>query len=64
MRRREPQTRPGTWLSREEFAKIIEVDGHRLSDAMRAAFEDFDRLGLSAEERRQAIIERFKPTPE
>ncbi|MGB9369621.1 MAG: hypothetical protein WCE79_26810 [Xanthobacteraceae bacterium] len=35
-------------------------DGLRLSDAMRAAFEDFDRRKLTAEERREAIIKRFK----
>jgi hypothetical protein len=47
-------------LTREEFAKISEVDGLRLSDAMRDAFEDFDRRKLTPEERRQAIIKHFK----
>src|SRR6185295_16068979 len=49
-------------LTREEFAKISEVEGLRLSDPMKQAFADFDRRGLSPEERRQAIIDRFKQT--
>jgi len=47
-------------LTREEFAKISEVEGLRLSDPMKQAFADFDRRGLSPEQRRQAIIDRFK----
>ena len=35
-------------LTREEFAKISEVDGLRLSDSMREAFEDFDAAGDTA----------------
>ncbi|HEV7877919.1 class I SAM-dependent DNA methyltransferase [Bradyrhizobium sp.] len=49
-------------LTRAEFAKISEVEGLRLSKPMQQAFADFDRRGLSAEERRQAIIDRFKHT--
>jgi hypothetical protein len=51
--------RPG--LTREEFAKISEVEGLRLSEPMQQAFAEFDRRGLSPEQRRQAIIDRFKP---
>jgi predicted XRE-type DNA-binding protein len=47
-------------LTREEFARISEVEGLRLSDEMTEAFADFDRRNLTAEERRQAIIARFK----
>ena len=47
-------------LTREEFARISEVEGLRLSEPIKQAFADFDRRGLSAEERRQAIIDRFK----
>ncbi len=50
-------------LTREEFAKISEVEGLRLSDEMKEVFADFDRRDLTAEERRQAIIERFKRDP-
>jgi hypothetical protein len=56
---REPANAPR--LTREEFARISEVEGLRLSEPMKQAFADFDRRGLSAEERRQAIIDRFKP---
>jgi hypothetical protein len=36
-------------LTREEFAKISEVDRLRLTDSMREAFEEFDRRKLTAE---------------
>jgi predicted XRE-type DNA-binding protein len=47
-------------LTREEFAKISEVEGLRLSDEMKEAFADFDRRKLTAEQWRQEIIGRFK----
>jgi hypothetical protein len=47
-------------LTREEFAKISEVEGLRLSEPIKQAFKDFDRRGLSPDERRKAIIDRFK----
>jgi type II restriction/modification system DNA methylase subunit YeeA len=56
------QNRKAPRLTREEFAKISEVEGLRLSDPMKQAFADFDRRGLSPKERRQAIIDRFKRT--
>ena len=49
-------------LTREEFARISAVEGLRLSEPMQQVFADFDRRGLSHEERRQAIIDRFKQT--
>jgi hypothetical protein len=51
---RRPRLRP------EEFAKISEVEGIRLSEEMREAFAEFDRQGLSDEERRRAIISRHR----
>jgi hypothetical protein len=57
-----PRNRKAPRLTREEFAKISEVEGLRLSDPMKQAFADFGRRGLSAEERRKAIIDRFKQT--
>jgi hypothetical protein len=44
-------------LTREEFARISEVEGLRLSDEMQQAFAEVDRIGLSPEQRRQAIID-------
>jgi hypothetical protein len=50
-------------IGREAFAKISEVEGIRLSDEARAMFAEFDRLKLSPEERRRAIIDRSKRLP-
>ena len=50
----------GTVIGREAFAKISEVEGIRLDDDAKAMFADFDRRKLSAEERRRAIVSRFK----
>jgi type II restriction/modification system DNA methylase subunit YeeA len=50
----------GPRVTRAEFAKISEVEGLRLSDEMKKDFADFDSRDLSPEERRQAIIDRFK----
>jgi hypothetical protein len=46
-------------LGRRQFARISAVEGIRLSGAMKRAFAEFDRAGLSAEERRESIIGRF-----
>lgn len=43
-------------LGRERFARISAVEGVALTDEMRATLERFDREGLSAEERRRAIL--------
>jgi hypothetical protein len=47
-------------IGREAFAKISEVEGIRLDDETKGMFADFDRKKLSAEERRRAILRRFK----
>lgn len=47
-------------IGRDAFAKISEVEGIRLTDDEKAMFEEFDRKKLSPEERRRAIIARFK----
>jgi hypothetical protein len=47
-------------ISREAFAKISEVEGLRLTDEAKRAFAEFDRQGLTPEERRRAIVSRFK----
>ena len=48
-------------LGRERFARISAVEGIALTEAMRADMERFDRQGLSAAERRRAILARFTP---
>jgi len=47
-------------IGRAAFAKISEVEGIRLSAEEEAMLAEFDRKGLSAEERRKAIVEKFK----
>jgi hypothetical protein len=47
-------------VTREAFAKISEIEGIHLSDEAREMFAEFDRQGLSPEERRRAIVARFK----
>lgn len=45
----------GFVLGRSRFEKISAVEGIRTSAASREMFADFDRRGLSDEERRAAI---------
>ena len=54
------EVRGEIYMSREAFAKISEVEGFALTDDMKRMMAEFDRLGLSPEERRHAIIARFK----
>jgi hypothetical protein len=49
-----------TILTRDEFAKISEVEGIRLTADMKQAMAEFDRKKLSSVERRDAIIGRFR----
>jgi hypothetical protein len=50
----------GLVIGREAFARISAVEGIELNDAARDAFAEFERQQLSREERRRAIIGRFK----
>jgi hypothetical protein len=47
-------------IGRERFAKISAVEGITPSEAMRKRVAQFDRLGLSAAERRREIIKAHK----
>jgi len=47
-------------IGRERFAKISAVEGITPSEAMRQRVAQFDRLGLSAAERRREIIKAHK----
>jgi len=40
------------------FIKISAIEGVRLSSESRRMFEEFDRKGLTAEQRRRAIAEK------
>ena len=54
---------PDFILGRDRFARISAVEGIALTQEMRATLERFDRDGLSAEERRRAIIRLFSQKP-
>ena len=56
---RPPATGPFT-LGRVGFARISAVEGIVLTPEMQATFADFDREGLTAEQKRRAIVLRFK----
>jgi hypothetical protein len=59
---RPSSSRPsGFTLGRDRFARISAVEGIALTPEMHAALDRFDREGLSAEERRRAILNRFAP---
>lgn len=49
-------------IGRSTFEKISEVEGLRLSASMKEAFEEFDRQGLTEEERHRLIKARLKQT--
>lgn len=49
----------GHTIGRAGFAKISAVEGIRLTRAMTADFREFERKGLSPEERRKAIVAKY-----
>jgi hypothetical protein len=53
---RRKRTATGVVLGRERFAKISAVEGIELSLAAKTRAAEFDRLGLSPEERVRRII--------
>jgi hypothetical protein len=52
----------GFVLGRASFARISAVEGIALTPDMRATLERFDREGLTAADRRRAILKRFAPS--
>ena len=46
-------------IGRSGFAKISAVEGIRLTETMNADFREFERQGLSAEERRKVISRKY-----
>ena len=49
----------GYTLGRSRFAKISAIEGIHMTAAMEADFRDFDRKGLSAEDRRRVIGKKY-----
>ena len=58
-KRTKPAGQTGYTLERGNFAKISAVEGIRLSRRADDDFKDFDRRGLSSDERRRALVKRF-----
>lgn len=50
------KVRRGVTLGRERFGKISAVEGIVLTRDMKQRAAEFDRQGLSAEERRRSIV--------
>jgi hypothetical protein len=46
-------------VGREPFAKIAAVEGVRASARVEEDFREFDRKGLSPEERRREILRKY-----
>lgn len=49
----------GYTIGRHVFAKISEVEDIHLTTEMNKDFREFERKGLSAEERRKAIASKY-----
>jgi hypothetical protein len=50
----------GIILGRDRFARISAVEGIELTPAMKRRAAEFDRRGLSGEERRRSIIRLYR----
>jgi hypothetical protein len=50
----------GTMLGRDRFTKISSVEGIVLTQEMKKRIAEFDRKGLSAEERRASIFRAYR----
>jgi hypothetical protein len=50
----------GVALGRERFAKISAVEGIEMTPRMKKRAAEFDRRGLSAEERRRSIVRTYR----
>lgn len=61
---KKPQKKPlqprnlGFVLGRDRFERISEIEGVVTSQTSRLMFAEFDRLGLTPEQRRKAILEK------
>lgn len=49
----------GYVLGRARFAKISAIEGIKMTPAMEADLKEFDRKGLSAEDRRRVIGRKY-----
>jgi hypothetical protein len=49
-------------VGRHAFARISAVEGIRLTDSMDEDFREFERQGLSSQERRAALSKKYAKT--
>lgn len=54
-----PKRATGYTLGRTSFAKISAVEGIHTSRRTDEDFQDFDRRGLSADERRRELVSKY-----
>jgi len=55
-----PRRSAGTYtIGRERFSKISAIEGIRTSRRVDEDFQEFDRKGLSSEERRREIVRKY-----
>jgi hypothetical protein len=64
MKKRSSSSKPrrvtkGSTLGRDRFAKISEVEGIALTPQMKKRVAEFERMGLSAAERRRSIVRAY-----
>jgi hypothetical protein len=54
-----PKRSKGYIIGRSGFAKISAIEGIRTTATMEADFRDFERQGLSADQRRKVISRKY-----
>jgi hypothetical protein len=54
-----PRGKKGFIIDAEAWASISAVEGLQLTEEMKRERREFDRLGLTAEERRKFIIKKY-----
>ncbi len=54
------QSKPDVMIGARRFAKISAVEGITLTGEMRTRAAEFDRKGMSAEERRRSIMRAYR----
>ena len=58
--KRRKKKESGFILGRAAMEKISAVEGIVYTDEMKREFEEFDRKGLSGDERREAILKKYR----
>jgi hypothetical protein len=59
---RKPATAKGYTMGRAAFGKVSAVEGIHLTPEMAKDFGEFDKQGLSAADRRKAIVRKYGRT--